>query len=530
MPEPKPSAAHHVADQKRLRNESLGSIVPTLTITSHPNPEKIGFQAFLTGLAEGHVVPFSRNQLVFGKGDALGGPLGDPFLSREPITFSNDAKGNLNLNLGKSRAECKVGGLTVVKARVIERAALAQGISVALADRMTFWLHLTQDQVQPQLLPCFNLAGMSHAVNQIRREIQRVKDLDVTLLLRGEMGSGKEHVAKVIHAFGIRKNRPFVVVRMSALLPETATEALFGTCLVGVQAEGAARGFFDQAEGGTLYLDGIAQSTPEVQQMLLKILETGTYVPIGAKTPKLFQGRIMVGTVENLAELVMKGSFSESLFQKLAGYEIQIPSLNSYKEDLGLLFRKFANEALIEANEPAWVGQSGTSAPAWLSPDIMVPLLSYNWPDNVRQLRNVVRELVAGNRGNARLAWTDSASRILGDDLQKVLHNQIYLGDKDPFAGCERRSPGEITDHQLLEALRRYRWNYKAAAAGLGISRTSFYILASRSAKIRKIESIPNEQLSSAWESFQGDLDKVADFFSVSKTALKQRLMALGLN
>lgn len=522
-------APSEVSAQEKNRIRQLeGQWVPALTIVSHPDPEKIGARAFLTGLLTGHGVAFSRNELdFFPPRSKQGAPLEDPFLSREPMVFSLNTKGQLNLDLKKSRVECKVGGLSVVKSRTVDPKALARGVPLVLADRMIFWLH--QVKLSFGLLPSFGLVGNSMAMLNVRREMQRLKDLDVTLLLRGEMGCGKEFIARKIHEHSNRAQRPFVAVRMSALEPDTAWAELFGNAEETAGHGPDRSGHFWAARGGTLYLDDISAAGLQVQKMLHNFLTTGSILPLGATVPKRIDLRLMVASPEDLKKQVAQGLLFEPLYDQISGFEIYIPSLGERMEDLGLLFRRFAEKVLKKLGDPPWLAPQDLKSPPWLTPEIMTPMLSYQWPDNIRQLYNFTTELIQTNRGKPQLGWTDSATKILGDDLHKVLQNQAYMGDKDPFAGCERRSPTTISEQELLNALKRYRWNYKAAAAGLGISRTSFYILASKSPKIKKAESIDEESIRSAWKAFNGDVDLIAEFFSVSRLALRQRLKVLGI-
>ena len=500
---------------------------PMLTIASHPDPTRIGAYAHLKALHQGGVESLSRHKMpFFDPKTRTSTPLKDPFLSRDPITFSLDARGDLIVDLNKCRTECKLDGLSMVKSRKVGGRVLSEGVSLVLAERVTLWLHLGRPWDDD--LPKFGMIGEGSALDQLCREIQRVVDLDMTILLRGSLGSGKEMVARTIHENGHRSERPFVVVKLSEPWSPNAAPKWFGAAK-GTDGKNTPVGYFTRAHRGTLFLDEISDAHPELQTMLLRVLQTGKYLPVGASTPRRIDFRIIAATNKDLASQVEQGKFLDPLYQRLTGYAVSVPSLMDRREDIGRLFYAFALQSLEDLGLPTWVPSPKPSGQAWLPPNVMLPLLMHSWPGNMRQLRNLVRQLIVGSRGQNQLAWTDAAAKLLGREKHEPNKPMRLPKKKLKFTVKTPKRPADITEDELLTALRRFRWNFKAAAAGLGISRASLYQLASKCKRIRKADALDEAELRAAWTSFKGDLDQLTNYFAVSRLALRHRLKSMGL-
>ncbi|MFJ4193705.1 sigma-54-dependent Fis family transcriptional regulator [Pseudomonas sp. NPDC089534] len=283
------------------------------------------------------------------------------------------------------------------------------------------------------------------------RKALRVFERDVPLLINGETGSGKEAVAKAVHLASQRSAKAFVALNCAAI-PESLIESeLFGYrggSFTGARKEGM-RGKLQQADGGTLFLDEIGDMPLALQTRLLRVLEDRQVVPIGGE-PETVDVRIISATHRNLLERVEDGGFREDLYYRLNGLEVTLPALRERSDKAQLLDFLLAEEAggeTIVIEEPA-----------------RQALLAFNWPGNVRQLRNVLRTLAALCEGG----------RISLEDLPAMIRQARPV----PVQAVEALSGHPLDDAErsaLLDALDQTRWHMTHAAQQLGISRNTLY-------------------------------------------------------
>ncbi|AIL59861.1 sigma-54 dependent transcriptional regulator [Pseudomonas alkylphenolica] len=291
--------------------------------------------------------------------------------------------------------------------------------------------------------------------NDFRRAV-RVFERDVPLLINGETGSGKEAFAKAVHQASQRRDRAFVALNCASI-PESLIESeLFGYrggSFTGARKEGM-RGKLQQADGGTLLLDEIGDMPLALQTRLLRVLEDRMVVPIGGE-PQAVNVRIISATHRNLLERVEDGSFREDLYYRLNGLEIELPALRERSDKSQLLDFILAEEA----------GEQSVT----LEPSARQALLDFAWPGNVRQLRNVLRTLVALCDEGA-ISFRDLPS-IVGAGLPR----DSGLSEPTP-RGASPLPPLEDAERSaLLAALEQQRWHMTHVAAQLGVSRNTLY-------------------------------------------------------
>jgi two-component system, NtrC family, nitrogen regulation response regulator GlnG len=507
--------------------------VPALTIVSHPQAHRAGERFLLEAVAAGREVSLSRNAPDFTRADrALGVPLDDPFVSRRPVRFAAGPAGGVRLLI-------EPGGTPVVAGAPVDGSAeltaedLAAGIPLELAERVVVLLHLF-DPEPGDAGHALGMVGDSAGIRRLRAAIERVVDLPVPVLIRGETGTGKELVARAIHDRSPRRGGPFVSVNLGAIPRELAAAELFGATRGAYT--GATRdreGLFRAAHGGTLFLDEVGEAPPEVQAMLLRVLETGELYPVGADQPVAIQVRLIAATDANLEQRIRDGQFKAPLLHRLAGYEVRIPPLRERREDIGPLFYHFARQELEAIGEAHRLAPEDPYARPWLPASIAAQLVRHAWPGNIRQLRNVTRQLVISSRGHAQLRLDP----LLVEELAADLAAPAPVGsipEQSPIpppelVGPPRRKPAEVPEHELLEALRACAWDLKAAADRLRIPRPSIYVLIDKSPNIRRAGNLSAEEIATCFRACGGQLDEMVVRLQVSKRALTRRLKELGL-
>lgn len=297
------------------------------------------------------------------------------------------------------------------------------------------------------------IIGESEPIQKLREMIQLVAVSDATVLIQGESGTGKELVAKTIHALSHRRDRPFVVVECSAL-PETLLESeLFGHvrgAFTGAVVD--RKGLFEEAEGGTIFLDEIVDTTLGFQSRLLRVLQEGEIKPVGSNQSIKVNVRVISAGNQPLEELVKAKRFRGDLYYRLAVLPLTVPPLRERQEDILLLVKHFLDVS---------TGQHGRPALA-LHPDALEALTHYAWPGNVRELGNLIERAVVTCRHS-----TIHATDLFGP---KVLH--CTNGDLGTVSKAARRVAER---DRILEALSQVQGDKTRAARLLKISRSNLY-------------------------------------------------------
>lgn len=256
-----------------------------------------------------------------------------------------------------------------------------------------------------------NIIGESLEMQEIVQVIQQVAPTDITVLITGESGVGKEVVAQAIHAASARARKPMVTVNCGAI-PEGIIESeLFGHergAFTG--ASESRKGYFEIADGGTIFLDEIGELPPATQVKFLRILENGEFKRVGSSISKKVDVRVIAATNKDLEHEVYLRHFRPDLFYRLRSVNIRIPPLRDRREDIPLFFAKFAKD-LGEKNKMSFTG---------ISDEAMEVLTQYYWPGNVRELRNVVESMLVIENGK----------RLTADDVRKYLKGAHINGEE----------------------------------------------------------------------------------------------------
>jgi len=518
--------------------------VPALTIVYHPELRRIGDRVILGELATGREARISRTAPRFAPPrQPRGAPLDHPRLSRTPFVLRPLADGGVILDPQDSRTRIAADGELVDRPRELSPGELRRGVLLELSDRVLLLLHMFALHAERDTGD-LGLVGHSDHSARVRDDIRRIAGLDVPVLIRGETGTGKELVATAIHESGGRARGPLVCVNMAALPSDLAVAELFGATRGAFT--GATRGqdgYFRRAAGGTLFLDEVGAAPAEVQAMLLRALETSEIYALGAQRAERVDVRIIAATDARLEALIESGAFSAPLLHRLAGYEIDIPPLRERRDDISRLLLHFLGLQLAETGDTHLLDRT-ESAP-WLPLALMRRLMQHHWPGNVRQLRNVVRQLVISSRGEHEASLSPALLRQLADAAPSVVEPPTppessatgaaaaaaAAPPQAPAAPRPRsRKPADITEDELVDVLRTHRWETKSTAAALGISRTSLYKLIENSERVRTAGQLDVDEIRACHRDLGGDLDAMVERLGVSKPALRRRIQELGLS
>lgn len=234
------------------------------------------------------------------------------------------------------------------------------------------------------------IIGDSPALIEAIKRAVMVAPIDLSVLVTGPSGSGKEFFPKIIHQFGARKHKKYIAVNCGAIPEGTIDSELFGHekgSFTG--AVSARKGYFEEADGGTIFLDEVAELPLTTQARLLRVLESGEFLKVGSSVVQTTDIRVVAATNVDLIKAVAEGRFREDLYYRLSTVVINVPPLNERGEDIVLLARKFAAD----------FAEKYMTKPITLSDDARRAMLLYNWPGNVRQLKNVIDQLALFEAG-----------------------------------------------------------------------------------------------------------------------------------
>lgn len=232
----------------------------------------------------------------------------------------------------------------------------------------------------------YDIIGNDPALNQALETAVKFAPTDLSVVILGESGVGKENFARIIHQYSYRRNNNFFVVNCGALAKELVNSELFGHVKGSFTGSTETRkGYFEDANGGTLFLDEIAELPLESQALLLRVLQSGEYRKVGSNKIEHTDVRIVAATNINLYEAVRRGKFREDLYFRLSAAQIRIPALRDRQDDIYLLFRKFTSD----------FSETSGMCKISLRPDAIRLLSSYRWPGNVRQLMGFTQALTA---------------------------------------------------------------------------------------------------------------------------------------
>lgn len=335
------------------------------------------------------------------------------------------------------------------------------------------------------------LIGRSPAMQDIYRVLARLMNTDLTVMVTGESGTGKELVARALHDYGKRRFGPFVAINMAAIPRELIESELFGHekgAFTGATNRYAGR--FEQAEGGSLFLDEIGDMPIEAQTRLLRVLQEGEYTTVGGRTPISTNVRIIAATHRDLRSAVRQGLFREDLYYRLNVVPLRIPPLRERSEDIPELVAHFLARAQAE----------GMPAKSFV-PEAIERLKDYRWPGNVRELENLVQRLTA----------------LYSQDVISLETVEAELAHSSPGAGAEARADEE----SLSDAIERHLRTYFSAHRD-GLPAAGLYG--------RILHEMERPLISLSLEATRGNQVQAASLLGLNRNTLRKKIRELDID
>lgn len=280
----------------------------------------------------------------------------------------------------------------------------------------------------------YGIVGTSPALDAALETATRVAPTDLSVLITGESGVGKEVFSRIIHALSTRKHNDFIAVNCGAIPEGTINSELFGHekgSFTG--ALGERKGYFETVNGGTIFLDEIGEMPTDTQAYLLRVLESGEFIRVGASKTQKTDVRVIAATNVHLEEAVRKGKFREDLFYRLNTVPIRVPSLKERREDITVLFRRFATD----------FAEKNRMQPIRLDERAELVLENYTWPGNIRELKNVAEQL----------SVISQERLVTAEDLQRSipkLFNRNLPVPADRFGANGHSAGGDFQERELL--------------------------------------------------------------------------------
>ncbi len=312
------------------------------------------------------------------------------------------------------------------------------------------------------------LVGKSVAITQLRQTVERVAPTNSRILIVGPSGSGKELAARTIHQSSARQNGPFMVLNAAAITPERMEIELFGVDQ-GNGTEGRKPGALEEAHGGTLFIDDIADLPRETQNKILRVLVDQTFQRVGGSTKVAVDVRIVSSTARNLEALIAEGKFREDLYHRLSVVPIRVPPLAERREDIPGLVDYFMDQISLATGLPK----------RRIGDDAMAVLQSHDWPGNVRQLRNNIERLMILAGGDPDVVLDAS---MLPPDVGSMVPSMPNGNGGEHLMGLALRDAREVFEREYLVA--------QISRFGGNISRTAEFVGMERSALHRKLKAL----------------------------------------
>ncbi|MGM0480693.1 MAG: sigma 54-interacting transcriptional regulator [Pseudomonadota bacterium] len=497
----------HAGDDIERRLE----VVPTLIIALHPDLDRVGESAPLLGLASEGRDYLSRNRPDFAYNGHAAMPLNEARISRSPIIVQQDDEETYRIRGHSTSTKVEIYGRAKQSEYLLSVTELSYGVVVTLNKTVVLILKLMplrDIQASQHSL----LKGLNPDIKAISGHLEHIASLNLPVMIRGAAGTGKELTALQLHQTVYSEDKPFVCVNLAAIHDAVAEEELFGGYF-GTQPNA---GYFAQADGGTLVLEDLEDASERVIGLLFKVLTKGYYLTKDNQTAKPINCRLILTSIYESCPYT-EDSRLQQLANHLCAYQVFLPALTDRMEDISLLFTQFVREQWQRLYpEKDWALE--------VPVELISQLLTFNWPGNVRQLRNVARQVVIDSRESSTLQLDTQLLSILRPRLNGA------ASKASGKASAANRKPNTINREELLDALQKNRFELQATATELNISRASVYQLIQRFDGIQTAQDISEQQLRDSYKKHHGDTEQMMWQLQVSQVGMRRRLKALGLD
>jgi DNA-binding NtrC family response regulator len=490
---------------------------PVLTIAFHPDTARIGHRAVVPEHTDNaHWILGRCSPEFIGPGEKSSSPLDNQHISRRAVQFVYRNK-CLTIHRFQAASRCRIGQAELYDSVELSWDQLRVGVPVLLAHSIVLMLRLG-----PVIPPAevksgigAQLRGNSAAMVSTREQVARAANSDLDVLLRGETGTGKELAAAAIHTASRRAGEQMVRVNMAAIPSELAAAALFGSARGAFTgAKETTRGYFEQAAGGSLFLDEIGDAAPQVQPQLLRALQQREVQAVGGSIRKV-DVRVISATD---AAIDAEGSgFKSALRHRLGAVEIVLPALREHPEDVGELLLYFLQKSAEEVGRTDLLPNMQSPAShiaAWAV--LFLQFCEYSWPGNVRELSNFAQQVVLAS----------NQAPVLNDNLGETLVAARKTEAIDIVPPVRRRIQ-DVDDDTFDDAMASNDFEVPRVARFLDVSRAAVYRRIEASSRYRLISEIPLEELQRTLKEHKGDDAAAARKLRVPLSGFRRRLRKL---
>jgi len=502
-----------------------------LTIVFHPDLTRIAEQAVVhKNTIESPFVLGRRYplfQCAYGEEPRA---LSDPHISRRALQFDYNGK-QLTLRRFADASRVRLQDEEILEEATFSREQLEKGVPLMLSHCVVLLARMgkpfpradSRSRVAENQREATReagkdlLLGHSTEMRALRRQISEVAATDVDVLVQGETGAGKELVAAALHRASARSDGPMVNVNMAAIPSELAAAALFGNARGAYTgADRANPGYFLEAQGGSLFLDEVGDTSVTVQPQLLRALQQREIQAVGGP---LQQVDVRVISATDALLDTPSSDFRTALRHRLGAFEVEVPALRDHPEDIGELLRYFLRQAIEQTGSTTVLPHAQSSSPeiaGWAN--LFFLFQCYRWPGNVRQLSNYAQQIVISSEHSPQLP--PSLRAALSTPRSQEEHKKPPL---------PKRKMSDINESTFRSAMEVNQFEVKRVAAELEVSRGAVYRRIESSTYFRLAHEIPHSELSLVLSESGGDSLTASIALKVSATSLRSRLRELDL-
>lgn len=487
-----------------------------ITIVFYPDTARIGHCANLGNISGDKTRIVGRKAPHFSLGAVSGLPLNDLHISRKALHLHYE-KGGIILKRSAASSRVRVDGREVASECFLDEAQLERSVCIVLAGRIVLLLHNIIHSAVEQFSHDMarSLPGSSAYMANLREQIFQLATTDVDVLIRGETGTGKELVAKALHAASGRASADLVAVNMAAIPASLAPSILFGSARGAYSgADKASQGYFEQAEGGTLFLDEVGDTPEEIQPQLLRALQQREIQVVGGSIRDV-NVRVISATDALLDN--QSCNFKAALHHRLSQSEISLLPLRKHAEDVGTLFWSFTKTYFDLYGRKELLPTEKSSAyvvARWA--DLFSRFVMYSWPGNIRELKNFAEQIAV---------TSDPALCIPSSIIQRVSFKEdAAVHEEAPSFQVRVAAPRKYSEKEFIEGFENARFEVSTAARQMGLSRPAIYRRIGDTPNLCLADELSRCRIQEALDQFDGDIEGAAMFLRVSFSALQVRL------